>query len=93
MICFFHTLAKRQAMVCLFMHFFILTIGVVDSSNADQINQFDTIFDFNETKNEEVVFCINHSGSQLSFKRGFDFVFPQLEKKKKSNKPEEFSSN
>lgn len=91
MICFFHTIEKRQAMVFLFLQSLLLILCLSESAHGDKNKQSRVFFAPDNTKMEEVVYSVNHSGSVLSFKSGLERVIPLLEKQKgKTITPENF---
>ena len=78
-------------MVFLFLQSLLLILCLSESVHGDKKMQSGAFFGSDEKKLEEVVYSVNHSGSQLSFRSGFERVFPLLEKQKgKKITPENF---
>jgi len=78
-------------MVFLFIKSLLLILCFSESAHGDEKMQSGAFFASDNTKLEEVVYSVNHSGSLLSFRKGFERVIPLLEEQGgKTITPENF---
>ena len=78
-------------MVFLFLQSLLLILCFSESAHGDEKMQPGAFFASDDTNLEEVVYSVNHSGSLLSFRKGFERVIPLLEEQKgKTITPENF---